>query len=70
MPILWPPLVNANDSRVKLRRSECRCSEGPAFCLVAAQTIVAGKVANSRLLLCRHSLGHDLPAEDFQHVLL
>ncbi|HRI93048.1 MAG TPA: CRISPR-associated endonuclease Cas1 [Accumulibacter sp.] len=47
-------LVNANDSRVELRRSQYRRSEDAEFCLGAARSIVVGKIANSRLLLRRH----------------
>jgi len=47
-------LVNANDSRVGLRRCQYRRSEDPEFCLGAARSIVVGKIANSRLLLRRH----------------
>ena len=47
-----PPglLLSAADSRVDLRRSQYRRSEDAAFCLAAARAIVAGRIANGRVL--------------------
>jgi CRISPR-associated protein Cas1 len=42
------------DSRVELRRTQHRRAEDADFCLTMARTVVAGKIANSRLLLRRH----------------
>lgn len=47
-------LGNAADRRVELRRSQFRRSEDDDFRLAAARAIVAGKLANSRLLLRRY----------------
>ncbi|WP_300331302.1 CRISPR-associated endonuclease Cas1 [Accumulibacter sp.] len=51
-----PPgmLLSTADSRAELRRWQYRRGEDPAFCLAAARAIVAGKIANGRLLLRRH----------------
>ncbi|MBO3705897.1 MAG: CRISPR-associated endonuclease Cas1 [Candidatus Accumulibacter sp.] len=67
-----PPgvLLSAADSRVDLRRSQYRRSEDAAFCLAAARAIVAGKIANGRLLLRRHyrfRAGGASPADEALH---
>lgn len=69
-----PPglLLSGADSRIELRRSQYRCSEDAAFCLAAARVMVAGKIANGRLLLRRHYRfrpGGKCPAEEALHTM-
>lgn len=67
-----PPgvLLRAADSRVELRRCQHRRSDDDGFCLAAARAIVAGKIANGRVLLRRHyrfrAAGHS-PADEALH---
>ena len=67
-----PPgvLLRAADSRVELRRCQHRRSDDAGFCLAAARAIVAGKIANGRVLLRRHyrfRAGGQSPADEALH---